>query len=388
MSPVAETKKLTEVYFNRKHYPRIMVNEALVIRYAAAMRNGVVFPPIDVTPSGIILDGVHRYLATRLVAKESGVDTIQAHLHNLTSDEEIMRFAIDSNCQHGENLTVADLRHIVANHPTLEKVVAEISRFGFDLEDEEELDPVVEETAPAKTTQQANAPVDDENGIETDWETTGGDDEEESGLDEQPVVRSTASRQSTEATDSEETGSGESDAPRAPQTHGDLCPALSSLGMKGLMTMPAQRMLQKLSIPEQKLLISKLESNLDTILQLSGDTARAISEMIDECRQDGIDGEELVERILSFDALTPSVDSATCYDPWYTVRLRIGQIRKQIEDENCTVEERKEILDWSIAQFTAVLIEIGQTAHIKPHSFATFPDLVKTRSVEVEHGIM
>jgi len=76
------------------------LDEHLVGTYAEAMQGGAKFPPIVVAkgPGGfLILDGNHRYAASRVAGKE----TISAYVVKGASDRQLSILTFDANTRHG-----------------------------------------------------------------------------------------------------------------------------------------------------------------------------------------------------------------------------------------------------------------------------------------------
>lgn len=91
--------------------PRIMLNQFLVDDYAAAMREGIAFPPVTVFSDGErhwLADGFHRYQA----ARQAGLETLQAEVHDGDLRAAIL-FSCGANIHHGLRRTNADKRRAV-----------------------------------------------------------------------------------------------------------------------------------------------------------------------------------------------------------------------------------------------------------------------------------
>src|SRR6266567_920663 len=90
---------------------RAAINDEVVKEYAADMKRGDKFPPIDVFKVGdrhILANGYHRVAAAKL----NGTSEILAHLHEGTLTDAI-KFAIGANRTNGLRRTNADKRKSV-----------------------------------------------------------------------------------------------------------------------------------------------------------------------------------------------------------------------------------------------------------------------------------
>jgi len=109
---------------------REALDQEKVNEYAELMRDGAVFPAIDVFFDGSeywLADGFHRYFAT----KAQGVVSIEANMHTGTL-EEAQLYACGANKGRGLEMSWRDIRHVVMRmlrHPTWGKWTnAEIAR--------------------------------------------------------------------------------------------------------------------------------------------------------------------------------------------------------------------------------------------------------------------
>jgi len=91
--------------------PRLKLDQDLVKEYAEVMREGVVFPPVEVFHDGSeywLVDGFHRYFAI----KSNAVTTIEAIVHTGTL-REAQFYAWKANNKHGNRLKAEDIRAII-----------------------------------------------------------------------------------------------------------------------------------------------------------------------------------------------------------------------------------------------------------------------------------
>lgn len=91
--------------------PRLELDQNLVKEYAEVMREGVVFPPVEVFHDGSeywLVDGFHRYFAI----KSNAVTTIEAIVHTGTL-REARFYAWKANNKHGNRLKAEDIRAIL-----------------------------------------------------------------------------------------------------------------------------------------------------------------------------------------------------------------------------------------------------------------------------------
>lgn len=91
-------------------------DEGLAQRYAEAMKDGAVFPPVVVFANGTnyyLADGFHRLAA----AKANKLAAIRAEIRQPMDGESAQRsailYAVGANDEHGQNRTNADKRHAV-----------------------------------------------------------------------------------------------------------------------------------------------------------------------------------------------------------------------------------------------------------------------------------
>lgn len=91
--------------------PRLELDQDLVKEYAEVMREGVVFPPVEVFHDGStywLVDGFHRYFGY----KANGVVSIEAIVHTGTL-REAQFYAWKANNKHGNRLKAEDIRAII-----------------------------------------------------------------------------------------------------------------------------------------------------------------------------------------------------------------------------------------------------------------------------------
>jgi len=91
--------------------PRIQLDQDLVKEYAEVMREGVVFPPVEVFHDGSaywLVDGFHRYFGY----KANGLTSIEAIVHTGTL-REAQLYAWKANNKHGNRLKAEDIRAIL-----------------------------------------------------------------------------------------------------------------------------------------------------------------------------------------------------------------------------------------------------------------------------------
>ena len=91
--------------------PRVKLDQDLVKEYAEVMREGAVFPPVEVFHDGStywLVDGFHRYFGY----KANGVASIEAIVHTGTL-REAQFYAWKVNNKHGNRLKAEDIRAII-----------------------------------------------------------------------------------------------------------------------------------------------------------------------------------------------------------------------------------------------------------------------------------
>ena len=114
--PLVESRQVRQVAIadltlDERAQPRVAIRKNVITKYAQDMRNGDVFPPIDVFTDGKVIwvaDGFHRTLA----AKEAGMTSIAAEFHRGDLDDAIL-FSLRANERHGLRSTTADKRKSV-----------------------------------------------------------------------------------------------------------------------------------------------------------------------------------------------------------------------------------------------------------------------------------
>lgn len=92
--------------------PRLKLDQDLVKEYAEVMREGVVFPPVEVFHDGSeywLVDGFHRYFA---IKSNATTTTIEAIVHTGTL-REAQFYAWKANNKHGNRLKAEDIRAII-----------------------------------------------------------------------------------------------------------------------------------------------------------------------------------------------------------------------------------------------------------------------------------
>ena len=90
---------------------RYRMDVATVAEYAQAMKDGVVFPPLDVFSDGgdfVLVDGQHRLSAAELIKKKSFLCKVRRG-----DRAAALRFALGANSAHGLRRTNADKRKCV-----------------------------------------------------------------------------------------------------------------------------------------------------------------------------------------------------------------------------------------------------------------------------------
>ncbi len=109
--PTTESIKIIRIAVDDQTHPRAKLNQAVVAEYSEAMRNGDVFPPIDIFCKGTsiyLADGRHRIEAARRLART----TILAEVHSGDHRDAIL-FALAANTTHGVRRSNADKRKAV-----------------------------------------------------------------------------------------------------------------------------------------------------------------------------------------------------------------------------------------------------------------------------------
>lgn len=96
-----ETKKVSDIIFDEKLYPRISRDPKLVDKYA---ENIEVLPPIEVNQELKLIDGWHRLNAYKNLKMEE----IPVTITKTSSDEEFLALTIQRNASHGMQLSNDD----------------------------------------------------------------------------------------------------------------------------------------------------------------------------------------------------------------------------------------------------------------------------------------
>ena len=109
-----ERMKISDIQIRDDLYPRFDKIPAAVSAYA---ENIEVLPPVEVSQTGILIDGYHRLTAHR----QAGLDEVPVTVTEVASEKEIYRLAVERNSVHGHQLTLDDkrryARHIFADNP-------------------------------------------------------------------------------------------------------------------------------------------------------------------------------------------------------------------------------------------------------------------------------
>ena len=117
--------KISEIIFKDELYPRTGVSYITIGNYAEKMKAGVKFPPIllgKIGSESILVDGYHRLQATLRLKEEY----IKAEVKQYGTIKELFRDAVESNNQHGLQLTGSDNIKILATLEEMEFTPLEI----------------------------------------------------------------------------------------------------------------------------------------------------------------------------------------------------------------------------------------------------------------------
>lgn len=107
----SELRKLTDLVFDERLYPRRHVDPFHVSRLQRATEGGSTLPPIVICrETNKIIDGVHRYH----VALRRGDDTIAVELRRYMDDAARFKDAIKLNTAHGLRLSETDSLKVIA----------------------------------------------------------------------------------------------------------------------------------------------------------------------------------------------------------------------------------------------------------------------------------
>ena len=111
-----ETRKVNELIWRDKLYPRIKTCPTTVQKYAEDLE---ILPPVEINQRNEIIDGWHRWTAH----KKQEAETIKVIITETESDEELLELAIARNATHGLQLSQADKKDIARKiyHATSEK---------------------------------------------------------------------------------------------------------------------------------------------------------------------------------------------------------------------------------------------------------------------------
>jgi len=109
---------VSDIVFNKTYYTRFESQSPNKVKeYATSIQNGT-FPPILITESNILLDGWHRWMAT----KECGMEKIESKILDTSlfktenGDPDlhtIRRKAAYTNCRHGHPQTAKELKKLI-----------------------------------------------------------------------------------------------------------------------------------------------------------------------------------------------------------------------------------------------------------------------------------
>ena len=106
-----ESLKIDNIRLDGGTQPRSQIEDATVIRYAAAMKDGHVFPPVTIFHDGSdywLADGFHRVRA----AQHNGACEIESDVHQGTRRDAVL-FSVSANITHGVPRTTGDTRRAV-----------------------------------------------------------------------------------------------------------------------------------------------------------------------------------------------------------------------------------------------------------------------------------
>ena len=110
---------VNDVVWDASVYPRQKWNTSTIERYAEAMRSGAVFPPITVEEgTNRLLDGKHRLEAYKKAIEQPGMNgeapaELRVEAVAAPSDIPVKMFAASLSNEHGDRLSLADLRAVV-----------------------------------------------------------------------------------------------------------------------------------------------------------------------------------------------------------------------------------------------------------------------------------
>lgn len=105
------TIKIDGIVATSSTQPRCALDKRIVERYAEALKDGAVFPPIVVFESAgkqYLADGFHRVEACKL----AGIGKIKAEIHE-GDERQAVLYAVGTNETHGYNRTNEDKRRAV-----------------------------------------------------------------------------------------------------------------------------------------------------------------------------------------------------------------------------------------------------------------------------------
>lgn len=105
MSEQAETRKLTEIVYRERLYPRMETDPVAVQRYAETIE---LLPPIEINQHNELIDGWHRWTAH----KKQGQPDIRVTVTQTSGDAELLELAIERNATHGLQLSQSDKQAI------------------------------------------------------------------------------------------------------------------------------------------------------------------------------------------------------------------------------------------------------------------------------------
>ena len=96
-----ETRKTQEIIFRDDLYPRLKPNPAKIQEYAENIDR---LPPIEISHTGILIDGYHRWKAY----ETAKIEDIPVIVTEVKSEAEIERLSVSRNATHGQQLTPED----------------------------------------------------------------------------------------------------------------------------------------------------------------------------------------------------------------------------------------------------------------------------------------
>ena len=108
--------RFSQLMFDKRFYPRKVVDQTHVSHIADAIEAGATLPPIVIAiheKASVVIDGYHRAHAYKMLAGKEDPE-IPATVEKYEDEAAMMLAAIRLNANHGRNLTPSDRVHCIS----------------------------------------------------------------------------------------------------------------------------------------------------------------------------------------------------------------------------------------------------------------------------------